>query len=156
MMMATMVNAQISKDFQGNYSLDRDKNLLISNWSKNSNSNQTVTTTQTIITRTGVSKDEFKSLEEIDKMMKEAEANKEADAKRKEEAEIRNDAEQMVFATEKTLKDFGDKVKDKEKEEIEELVKNTKDALEKETGKKVVSSKNAKELRNEKTQQLLS
>lgn len=69
MMVATMVNAQISKDFQGNYSLDRDKNLLISNWSKNSNSNQTVTTTQTIITRTGVSKDEFKSLEEIDKMM---------------------------------------------------------------------------------------
>ena len=69
MMIATMVNAQISKDFQGNYSLDRDKNLLISNWSKNSNSNQTVTTTQTIITRTGVSKDEFKSLEEIDKMM---------------------------------------------------------------------------------------
>ena len=71
------------------------------------------------------------SEEEIDRMMKEAEANKEADSKRKEEAEIRNDAEQMVFATEKTLKDFGDKVKDKEKEEIEELIKNTKDALEK-------------------------
>ncbi len=69
--------------------------------------------------------------EEIDKMMKEAEANKEADNKRKEEAEIKNDAEQMVFAAEKTLKDFGDKVKDDEKEEVEKLVKNTKDALEK-------------------------
>ena len=68
--------------------------------------------------------------EEIDKMMKEAEANKEADNKRKEEAEIRNDAEQMVFATEKTLKDFGDKVKDDEKEEIEKLVDKTKKALE--------------------------
>ena len=55
---------------------------------------------------------------------------KEADNKRKEEAEIRNDAEQMVFATEKTLKDFGDKVKDDEKEEIEKLVENTKKALE--------------------------
>ena len=64
-------------------------------------------------------------------MMKEAEANKEADNKRKEEAEIRNDAEQMVFAAEKALKDFGDKVKDSEKEKIEELVKNVKDALEK-------------------------
>ena len=69
--------------------------------------------------------------EEIDRMMKEAEANKEADNKRKEEAEIKNDAEQMVFAAEKALKDFGDKVKDDEKEEIEKLVKNTKDALEK-------------------------
>ena len=68
--------------------------------------------------------------EEIDRMMKEAEANKEKDNKRKEEAEIRNDAEQMVFATEKTLKDFGDKVKDKEKEEVEELVDKTKKALE--------------------------
>src|SRR5574344_659652 len=69
--------------------------------------------------------------DEIDKMMKEAEANKEADNKRKEEAEVRNDAEQMVFAAEKSIKDFGDKVKDDEKEEIEKLIKNTKDALEK-------------------------
>ena len=68
--------------------------------------------------------------EEIDRMMKEAEANKEADNKRKEEAEIRNDAEQMVFATEKTLKDFGEKVKDSEKEELEDLMKEVKEALE--------------------------
>ena len=69
--------------------------------------------------------------EEIDKMMKEAEANKEEDAKRKEATEVKNDAEQMVFASEKTLKDFGDKVKDDEKESIEKLIKDTKDALEK-------------------------
>jgi molecular chaperone DnaK len=68
--------------------------------------------------------------EEIDRMMKEAEANKEADNKRKEEAEIRNDAEQMVFATEKSLKDFGDKVKDDEKEELEKLKDELKKALE--------------------------
>ena len=68
--------------------------------------------------------------EEIDRMMKEAEANKEADSKRKEATEIRNDAEQMVYATEKTLKDFGDQVKDDEKEEVEKLVKKVKDALE--------------------------
>ncbi len=67
--------------------------------------------------------------DEIDRMMKEAEANKEKDNKRKEEAEVRNDAEQMVFATEKTLKDFGDKVKDKEKDEITELKDDLKKAL---------------------------
>ena len=69
--------------------------------------------------------------DEIDKMMKEAEANKEEDKKRKEEAEIKNDAEQLVFTTEKSLKDFGDKVKDDEKSEIEELVKDLKEKLEK-------------------------
>ena len=77
---------------------------------------------------------------EIDKMVKEAEANKEADNKRKEAAEIKNDAEQMVFAAEKTLKDFGDKVKDDEKEEIEKLVKNTKDALEKDDNDEIKSA----------------
>ena len=80
------------------------------------------------------------SEEEIDRMMKEAEANKEADNKRKEAAEIKNDAEQMVFAAEKTLKDFGDKVKDDEKEEIEKLVKNTKDALEKDDNDEIKSA----------------
>ena len=68
--------------------------------------------------------------EEIDKMVKEAEANKEADNKRKEEAEIRNDAEQMVFATEKAIKDFGDKVKDKEKDELTDLKDELNKALE--------------------------
>ena len=48
--------------------------------------------------------------EEIDKMVKEAEANKEADSKRKEEADLRNEAEQTIFATEKAIKDLGDKV----------------------------------------------
>ena len=68
---------------------------------------------------------------EIDKMMKEAEANQEEDKKRKEAAEIKNDAEQLVFTTEKSLKDFGDKVSDSEKTEIEELVKDLKEKLEK-------------------------
>ncbi len=69
--------------------------------------------------------------EEIEKMVKEAEANKEEDKKRKEEAELKNDAEQLVFQTEKSLKDLGDKVDKKEKEEAEDLIKDVKDALEK-------------------------
>ena len=61
--------------------------------------------------------------EEIEKMRKEAEENKEADNKRKEEAELRNEAEQMVFQTEKAIKDLGDKADKKEVEEAEDLIK---------------------------------
>ena len=68
--------------------------------------------------------------EEIDKMMKEAEANKEEDKKKKEEADLKNEAEQLVFQTEKSLKDLEDKIDKKEKEEAEDLCKEVKDALE--------------------------
>ena len=68
--------------------------------------------------------------EEIDKMMKEAEANKEADEKRKEEAELRNEADQMIFTTEKSVKDLGYKVSEDEKKEIDELVSDLKKSLE--------------------------
>ena len=68
--------------------------------------------------------------EEIDKMMKEAEANKEADEKRKEEAETRNEADSMIFQTEKAIKDLGDKVDSKDKEEAEDLIKDLRKALE--------------------------
>lgn len=68
--------------------------------------------------------------EEIDKMMKEAEANKEEDNKKKEAADTRNDAEQVIFMTEKAIKDLGDKVDKKDKEEAEKLIDKTKKALE--------------------------
>ena len=68
--------------------------------------------------------------EEIDKMMKEAEANKEQDEKRKEEAEARNEADSMIFQTEKAIKDLGDKVDSKDKEEAEDLIKDLRKALE--------------------------
>ena len=69
--------------------------------------------------------------EEIDRMVKEAEANREADKKKKEEADLKNEAEQMIFQTEKAIKDLGDKVSDKEKKDAETKVKDLKDALEK-------------------------
>ncbi len=68
--------------------------------------------------------------EEIDRMMKEAEANKEADEKKKQEADAKNDAEQVIFMTENALKDLGDKVDKKEKEEAEKLMDNLKKELE--------------------------
>ena len=67
--------------------------------------------------------------EEIDKMMKDAEANKEADEKRKAEADARNDADSMIFATEKAIKDLGDKVDSKDKSEAEEKIKELKNAM---------------------------
>ncbi len=69
--------------------------------------------------------------EEIDKMVKEAEENREADEKKKAEADARNEAEQMIFATEKAIKDLGDKVDSKDKEKAEEQIKDLKEALEK-------------------------
>ena len=69
--------------------------------------------------------------EEIEKMRKEAEENKEADEKKKEEAETKNEAEQLVFQTEKAIKDLGDKADKKDVEEAEDLIKELKEALEK-------------------------
>ena len=68
--------------------------------------------------------------EEIDKMMKEAEANKEADDKKKALVDAKNDAEQVVFMTEKAIKDLGEKITDKEKSEAEDLIKDVNKALE--------------------------
>ena len=73
--------------------------------------------------------------------MKEAEANKEEDKKRKEEADLKNEAEQLVFQTEKSIKDLGDKITDTEKTETEELIKDLKDALEKNNIEDIKSKK---------------
>ena len=69
--------------------------------------------------------------EEIDKMMKDAEANKEADEKRKQEVDAKNDADALIFQTEKAIKDLGDKVDSKDKEEAENKIKELKEAIEK-------------------------
>ena len=79
--------------------------------------------------------------EEIERMRKEAEEHKEEDEKRKAEADSRNEAEQLVFQTEKSLKDLGDKVTDSEKEEVEALIKDVKEALEKDDIEDIKSKK---------------
>ena len=91
--------------------------------------------------------------EEIEKMRKEAEENKEADEKRKEEAETRNEAEQMVFQTEKAIKDLGDKADKKDVEEAEDLIKELKKALE---GNDIDEIKEKKEKLQEKAMALAS
>ena len=91
--------------------------------------------------------------DEIEKMRKEAEANKEADTKKRELADARNEADQIVLMTEKAIKDLGDKVSDSDKEEAEELIKKTKDAMEKDD---VEDIKNAKDKLLEKANQFAS
>ena len=57
--------------------------------------------------------------EDIDKMVKEAEKYSEEDKKRKELAEMRNKADTLAYTTEKSLKDYGDKISDSDKKDIE-------------------------------------
>ncbi|MBQ9024534.1 MAG: molecular chaperone DnaK [Bacilli bacterium] len=89
--------------------------------------------------------------EEIDKMVKEAEANKEKDAKRKEEVDTKNELEQLVFATEKAIKDLEGKIDDKEKSEAEDAIKEAKDAME---SNDIDKMKSAKDKLNEKAMAL--
>ena len=79
--------------------------------------------------------------DEIDKMVKEAEANREADEKRKEEADVKNEAEQLIFMTEKSIKDLGDKIDAKDKEKAEKEIKELKEALEKDNLDDIKSKK---------------
>ncbi|WP_066049835.1 molecular chaperone DnaK [Robertmurraya korlensis] len=83
-------------------SFDIDKNGIVNVRAKDLGTNKEQTIT--IKSSTGLSD------EEIQKMVREAEENAEADKKRKEEVELRNEADQLVFTTEKTLKDLEGKV----------------------------------------------
>ena len=60
--------------------------------------------------------------EEIEKAVKEAEMNAEADKKKTEEIEVRNNADSMIYTSEKTLDELGDKVTADEKSSVEEKV----------------------------------
>ena len=68
--------------------------------------------------------------EEIQKMVKDAEANKEADKKKRETVDARNQADSLVFSTEKSLKEHGDKVSAEEKKSIENAITELKKSLE--------------------------
>lgn len=69
------------------------------------------------------------SKEEIDKMVKEAENFAADDARKKEEVEAINQADSLVYATEKSLKEFGDKVSQSERAEIESRLNDLKQAI---------------------------
>ena len=66
---------------------------------------------------------------QVDRMVREAEQHAEEDAKRRETIEARNRADSLVYATEKGLKDYGEKVGTEDKETIERLLGELKEAL---------------------------
>ncbi|WML40614.1 molecular chaperone DnaK [Neobacillus sp. OS1-2] len=81
--------------------------------------------------------------EEIQKMVREAEENAEADKQRKEEVELRNEADQLVFTTEKTLKDLEGKVDASEVTKANEAKDALKAAIEKNDLNEIRTAKDA-------------
>ncbi|MBV69010.1 MAG: molecular chaperone DnaK [Pelagibacterales bacterium] len=70
---------------------------------------------------------------DIDKMVNEAQAHAEEDKSKKEAVEIRNQADSMVYSTDKSLAEHGDKLDIKDKENIEKSIKELKDVLKNES-----------------------
>ena len=66
---------------------------------------------------------------DIEQMVQDAEANAEEDKKRKEQVEVRNQADSLIYSTEKNLGEFGDKVPEEDKSQIEADVAALREAL---------------------------
>ena len=66
---------------------------------------------------------------EIEKMVKEAEAHAADDAKAKDLQDTRNEADSLIYQTEKTIKDLGDKVSESEKTDCENAIKELKESM---------------------------
>ncbi|KAB7670090.1 molecular chaperone DnaK [Bacillus sp. B1-b2] len=116
-------------------SFDIDKNGIVNVRAKDLGTNKEQTIT--IKSSTGLSD------EEIEKMVREAEENAEADKQRKEEVELRNEADQLVFTTEKTLKDLEGKVDESEVAKANEAKEELKAAIEKNELEEIRTKKDA-------------
>ncbi len=90
--------------------------------------------TVTITSSTNMSKDD------IEKAVKEAEQFAEEDKKRREEIDLRNGADQMVYQSEKTINELGDKLDAADKSELESKISDLKEAL-KGTDAELIKSK---------------
>lgn len=114
---------------------DIDKNGIVNVRAKDLGTNKEQAIT--IQSSSGLSDDE------VDRMVREAEENAEADKKRKEEVELRNEADQLVFTTEKTLKDLEGKVDAAEVEKANEAKDALKQAIEKNELEEIRAKKDA-------------
>jgi len=83
------------------------------------------------------------SEEEVEKMRKDAEAHAEEDRKRKELIEDRNGADNMVYAAEKAIREFGDKAPADVRSEVEAKIAGVKSALEGEDAEKIKAAADA-------------
>jgi molecular chaperone DnaK len=66
---------------------------------------------------------------EVERMIKEAKAHEEEDKKRREETEVRNNADSLIYTTEKTVSELGDKLSREQKEKVESALKDAKASL---------------------------
>ena len=90
--------------------------------------------------------------EEIKKMTRDAEAHTEEDKRKKQLAEVRNEADTLVYTVEKSLKDYGDKLTEPEKKDIQDALERCKRA--KDTGNEVSEIKSAIEELSTKSHKL--
>jgi molecular chaperone DnaK len=67
--------------------------------------------------------------DEIQRMVREAETHAEEDKRRRDEAEARNQADNVVYQTEKNLKEHGDKLDDSDRQQVEDALAEAKEAL---------------------------
>jgi molecular chaperone DnaK len=66
---------------------------------------------------------------DIEKMVKDAEMHAEEDRKEREKIEVRNEADNLLYSTEKSLKDYGDKISAEDKSNIEKAMEELKSAI---------------------------
>ncbi len=67
--------------------------------------------------------------EEVEKLVKEAQSHADEDKKKHDLITSRNQLDSLIYATEKSVKDYGDKISEDEKKRVEEALKEAKDAL---------------------------
>ncbi|WP_100010597.1 molecular chaperone DnaK [Lentibacillus sediminis] len=124
-------------------SFDIDANGIVNVRAKDKGTNKEQSIT--IKSSSGLSDDE------VEKMVSEAEENAEADKKRREEVDLRNEADQLIFTTDKTIKDLGDKVTDEVKQKAESAKEELQQAIEADD---IDQIKEKKEKLQEEVQQL--
>lgn len=95
------------------------------------------------------------SKDDIDKMMKDAEGHAEEDRKLRDAAEAKNKAEQLLYSTEKTLKDLGDKVPSEDKLAVESALSELRSAVESNDAARINTASEALQQQAYKLSQML-
>ncbi|MEI6532555.1 MAG: molecular chaperone DnaK [Candidatus Roizmanbacteria bacterium] len=103
------------------FDIDANGILTVTAKDKATNKTQSIKITGS----TGLSK------EEIERMKEEADKNADADKAEKEKIEVRNKADNLIYTSEKSLKDVGEKAPEADRKEVEEKIKILKETLEK-------------------------
>jgi molecular chaperone DnaK len=115
------------------FDIDRNGIVNVTAKDKGTGREQTITVTSS----TSLTK------EDIDRLVKEAEEHAEEDRKKREAIELRNNADNALWATERTLKELGDKVTPEEKSQAEKAMDELRAAMEKDDLEEIKSKMRA-------------